>query len=82
MYVCTNIEMRKNKETIPSSLQACFVITHLSGDFIVKNTRNHRLYTLKICIIGVAVNLYTLFNCYAGTFCFCGGMRTRVHYVY
>ena len=29
----------KNRETILSSLQACFVITHSSGDFIVKNIR-------------------------------------------
>ena len=27
----------KNRETILSSLQACFVIAHSSGDFIVKN---------------------------------------------
>ena len=29
----------KNRETILSSLQACFVIAHSSGDFIVKNIR-------------------------------------------
>ena len=27
------IRFRKNKETILSLLQACFMITHLSGDF-------------------------------------------------
>ena len=32
------------------------MITHSSGDFIIKNIRNHRLYTLQICMIGVAVN--------------------------
>ena len=68
-------EIGKQEETIFSSLQACFVITHSSGDF-VKNNRNHRLYTLQICIIGVAENLNALFNCYAVTLCFCGGMRT------
>ena len=56
IYIYTYIEKRKKKETILSSLQACFVITHSSGDFIVKNIRNHRLYTLRTCIIGVAVN--------------------------
>ena len=45
-YIYTYIEKRKKKETILSSLQACFVITHSSGDFIVKNIRNHRLHTL------------------------------------
>ena len=74
---------KKNKETILSSLQVCFVVTHLSGDFIVKNIRNHRcIYNLQICIIGVAVNLNVSVNCYAVTLCFCGGTRTRVHYVY
>ena len=47
-----------------SSLQACFVITHSSGDFIVKNIRNHQLYTLQIRVMGVVVNLNALFNCY------------------
>ena len=76
-------DREKNKETILSSLQACFVVTHLSGDFIVKNIRNHRcIYNLQICIIGVAVNLNVSFNCYAVTLCFYDGMRTRVHYVY
>ena len=55
----------KNKEIILSFLQACFVITHSSGDFIVKNICNHRLYTLQICKIGVVVNFNALFNCYA-----------------
>ena len=60
IYIYTYIEKRKKKETILSSLQACFVITHSSGDFIVKNIRNHRLYTLRTCIIGVAVNFVQL----------------------
>ena len=47
-----------------SSLQDCFVITHLSGD-IVKNILNHRLYTLQICKLGVVVNFNALFNCCA-----------------
>ena len=56
---------RKNKETILSSLQACFVITNSSGDFIVKNIFKHCLYTLHICITAsIAVNLNALFNCY------------------
>ena len=59
-YIYTYIEKRKKKETILSSLPACFVITHSSGDFIVKNIRNHRLYTLRTCIIGVAVNFVQL----------------------
>ena len=42
----------------------------------------HRLYTLQICIIVLSVNFDAQFNCYAITLCFCGGMRTRVHYVY
>ena len=50
----------KKKKNILSSLQACFVITHSSGDFIVKNIRNHRLYTLRTCTIGVAVNFVQL----------------------
>ena len=54
---------RKNKETILSSLQACFVITNSSGDFIVKNIFKHCLYTLHICITAsIAVNLNALFN--------------------
>ena len=32
----------KNRETILSSLQACFVIAHSSGDVIVKNIRTQR----------------------------------------
>ena len=75
------IEIGKKKETILSYLQACFVITLSPGDFIVKNIRSHRLYSIKICIIGVAVTLNALFNCYAVTLCFRSGMRTRVHYV-
>ena len=54
--IYTHILRKGKKKTILSSLQACFVITHSSGDFIVKNIRNHRLYTLRTCIIGVAVN--------------------------
>ena len=37
----------------------------LSGDFIVKNILNHRLYTLQIFKFGVVVNFNALFNCYA-----------------
>ena len=68
-------EFRKNKETILSSLQACFVITNSSGDFIVKNICKHCLYTLHICITGIAVNLNALFNCYVK----CGYQYT-LHY--
>ena len=41
---------RDKEETILSSLLACFVITYSSGDFIVKNIRNHHLYNLQTCI--------------------------------
>ena len=58
------------------------MITRSSEDFTVKDIRKHRLYTLKICITGVAVNLNVSFNCQAITLYFCVGMRTRVHYVY
>ena len=34
----------KNRETILSSLQACFVIAHSSGDFIVKNILTSLIY--------------------------------------
>ena len=37
---------------------------------------------MQICIMCVVVNFNALFNCYAVTLCFCGGMRTQVHYVY
>ena len=43
-------EIGEKTETILSSLQACFVITHSSGDFIVKNIHNHHLYNLQTCI--------------------------------
>ena len=40
MCVCVCVAIGgKNRETILSSLQACFVIAHSSGDFIVKNIR-------------------------------------------
>ena len=38
-----HLDKEKNKGTILSSLEACFVITLSPGDFIVKNIRNHRL---------------------------------------
>ena len=44
------IEIGKKTETILSSLQAYFVITYSSGDFIVKNIHNHHLYHLQTCI--------------------------------
>ena len=56
------IEIGKNKETTLSFLPACFEIAYSSGDFIEKNSRYHLLYTLQICIIGVAVNLSAFFN--------------------
>ena len=49
-----HVEIRK-KQTVLSSLQACFVITHSSGDFVAKNIRNYPLHTLQICMICVAV---------------------------
>ena len=36
------------KKTTLSSRQACFVISHSSGDFNDKNIHNHRLYTLRL----------------------------------
>ena len=36
------LRWRKNKETLLSSLQACFVITHISGDYIVNHICNHQ----------------------------------------
>ena len=71
-------DREKNKEIILSSLQDCFVITHLSGDFIVKNILNHRLYTLQIFKFGVVVNFNALFNCYAVKL----SVAAWVHYVY
>ena len=53
-----HVEIRKKKQTVLSSLQACFVITPSSGDFVAKNIRNHplhTLHTLQICMICVAV---------------------------
>ena len=50
-----HVEIRKKKQTVLSSLQACFVITPSSGDFAAKNIRNHPLHTLQICMICVAV---------------------------
>ena len=50
-----HVEIRKKKQTVLSSLQACFVITPSSGDFVAKNIRNHPLHTLQICMICVAV---------------------------
>ena len=49
-----HFEIRK-KKTVLSSLQACFLITPSSGDFVAKNIRNHPLHTLQICMICVAV---------------------------
>ena len=43
-------EIGEKIETILSSLKACFVITHSSEDFIVKNIHNHHLYNLQTCI--------------------------------
>lgn len=42
-YVCW-----ENTKTTFSSLQACFRITHSSGDFIDKNICNHRLSNKKL----------------------------------
>ena len=43
-------EIGEKTETILSSLQACFMITHSSEDFIGKNIHNHHLYNLQTCI--------------------------------
>ena len=50
-----HVEIRKKKQNVLSSLQACFAITPSSGDFVAKNIRNHPLHTLQICMICVAV---------------------------
>ena len=63
----------KNKETVLSSLPACFVITHsflLSRIFVTIVSLLYNFY-----IIGEAVNFNALFNCFAVRLCFCGGMR-------
>ena len=39
LYIYLCCDRGKNRETILSSLQACFVIAHSAGDFIVKNIR-------------------------------------------
>ena len=81
IYILREGKQQRDYDFIP--VQACFMITHSSGDFIVKNIRNHHLSTLQIFIIGVAVNFNALFiSCYAVMLCFCGDMRTRVYYVY
>ena len=54
LYIHVEIR-KKKKQTVLSSLQACFVITPSSGDFVAKNIRNHPLHTLQICMICVAV---------------------------
>ena len=57
LYIHVEIR-KKKKQTVLSSLQACFVITPSSGDFVAKNIRNHplhTLHTLQICMICVAV---------------------------
>ena len=42
IYVCIYLfRQGKNKETMLSSLQACFVIIHSSGVFFVKNIHDH-----------------------------------------
>ena len=66
-------EIGEKTETILSSLQACFVITHSSEDFLVKNIHNHHLYNLQTCIRAWQKNLML---------CVCGGMTTHVHYIY
>ena len=70
-------EIGEKTETILSSLQACFVITHSSGDFNVKNIHNHHLYNLQICIEAWREISMLFFNYYTVTGCFCGGVRTR-----
>ena len=47
---CDMYEIGEKTETILSSLQACYMITHSSEDFIVKNIHNHHLYNLQTCI--------------------------------
>ena len=42
------INIGNRKKTSLSSLQACFVIAHSSGDFNVKDIHNHPLNTLRL----------------------------------
>ena len=42
------INIGSRKKTTLSSRQACFMISHSSGDFNDKNIHNHRLYTLRL----------------------------------
>ena len=55
----------KNTKTAFSSPQAGFVTVHSSGNFLDKSIRSHRLYTIRICIRGVAIELNALFGYYA-----------------
>ena len=71
-------EIGEKTETILSSLQACFMITHSSEDFIVKNIHNHHLYNLQNLHKGMEKNFNALFNCYTVMLCVCGGMMIEV----
>ena len=45
------MRLRKNRDyTFIPTVQAYFMITHSSGDFIVENIHNHHLYNLQTCI--------------------------------
>ena len=48
IYIYIYINIGSRKKTTLSSRQACFMISHSSGDFNDKNIHNHRLYTLRL----------------------------------
>ena len=48
IYIYIYINIGSRKKTTLSSRQACFVISHSSGDFNDKDIHNHRLYTLRL----------------------------------
>ena len=53
-----DINIGSRKKTTLSSRQACFVISHSSGDFNDKNIHNHRLYTLRLHCWGIYIYIY------------------------
>ena len=67
----------KEKETISSSLQTCFVVAHSSGD--LNRTDLYHGFYIQYDLIYAVRNLTV--SCCVGGLCFCGGRKTRVHYV-
>ena len=67
----------KNQLTTSSSLQACFVVAHSSGDLTRINfTIAYIQYSLSnLCSAKLT------FSCSVRGLGFCGGKKTQVHYV-